>query len=120
MDNRLGRQTVALPAPVHILSHAAVGGKHEGEGPLADWFDQLCTDSFFGEKTWEKAESAMQKAALGKALEKAGLKRKTRATFWRGACSTRASAPPPGGGPSAPPSTARLLYTSADDPTITC
>ena len=74
MANRLGRQTVALPAPVHILSHAAVGGKHEGEGPLADWFDQLCTDSFFGEKTWEKAESAMQKAALGKALEKAGLK----------------------------------------------
>ena len=75
MANRLGRQTVALPAPVHILSHAAVGGKHEGEGPLADWFDQLCTDSFFGEKTWEKAESAMQKAALGKALGKAGLKR---------------------------------------------
>jgi stage V sporulation protein AD len=30
-------------------------------------------DSFFGEKTWEKAESTMQKMALQKALEKANL-----------------------------------------------
>ena len=73
MQKRLGRQTVALERPGVILSHAAVGGKQEGEGPLAGYFDQLCTDSFFGEKTWEKAESAMQKSALSKALEKANL-----------------------------------------------
>ncbi len=73
MQNRLGRQTVALEQPAVILSHAAVGGKQEGEGPLADCFDHLCADSFFGEKTWEKAESAMQKIALSKALEKAAL-----------------------------------------------
>lgn len=73
MQNRLGRQTVALERPAVILSHAAVGGKQEGEGPLADCFDHLCNDSFFGEKTWEKAESAMQKIALSKALEKATL-----------------------------------------------
>ena len=41
--------------------------------PLADYFDHLCEDSFFGEKTWEKAESAMQKLALSTALEKANL-----------------------------------------------
>ena len=72
MQKRLGRQTVALEQPAVILSHAAVGGKQEGEGPLAEYFDYLCEDSFFGEKTWEKAESAMQKMALSRALEKGG------------------------------------------------
>lgn len=73
MQTRLGRQTVALEKPAVILSHAAVGGKQEGEGPLAPYFDQLCEDSFFGEKTWEKAESAMQKMALSRAMEKGGM-----------------------------------------------
>ena len=73
MQTRLGRQTVQLEQPAVILSHAAVGGKQEGEGPLAQYFDHLSDDSFFGEKTWEKAESAMQKLALSKALEKAVL-----------------------------------------------
>ena len=73
MQHRLGRQTVALENPAVILSHAAVGGRQEGEGPLSEYFDHLSGDSFFGEKTWEKAESAMQKQALSKALEKANL-----------------------------------------------
>ena len=72
MQKRLGRQTVALEKPAVILSHAAVGGKQEGEGPLAQYFDHLSDDSFFGEKTWEKAESIMQKLALSRALEKGG------------------------------------------------
>lgn len=70
MQKRLGRQTVALNTPVYLLSHAAVGGKMESEGPLGAYFDHLCQDSFFDEKTWEKAESAMQKIALSRALEK--------------------------------------------------
>lgn len=73
MQTRLGRQTAALERPGVILSSAAVGGRQESEGPLAPYFDHLCTDSFFGEKTWEKAESAMQKLALSKAMEKATL-----------------------------------------------
>ena len=73
MQKRLGRQTVALEKPAFILSHAAVGGKMESEGPLGSYFDQLSQDSFFGEKSWEKAESAMQKTALSRALEKAGM-----------------------------------------------
>ena len=73
MHKRLGRQTVALESPVFILSHAAVGGKMESEGPLSHYFDHLCEDSFFGEKSWEKAESAMQKTALSRALEKGGM-----------------------------------------------
>ena len=70
---RLGPQTVALASPPAVLAFASIGGKMESQGPLASYFDELEPDSFFGEKTWEKAESAMQKRVLGRALEKAGL-----------------------------------------------
>ena len=73
---RVGRRTVALSHPPSVHSFAAVGGKMEAQGPLAPYFDELGQDSFFGEKTWEKAESAMQKQALNRALEKGGLKPK--------------------------------------------
>lgn len=72
-QKRLGSQTVALAHPPSILSFANIGGKFEAQGPLASYFDELNADSFFGEKTWEKAESAMQKQTLTRALEKAGL-----------------------------------------------
>ena len=71
---RVGRRTIALSHPPSVHSFAAVGGKMESKGPLASYFDELGQDSFFGEKTWEKAESAMQKKALGLALKKGGLK----------------------------------------------
>ena len=72
-NKRMGAQTVALRDPPSVLSFSNVGGKNEQAGPLAAWFDLLNEDSFFGENTWEKAESAMQKAALRQALDKAGL-----------------------------------------------
>jgi stage V sporulation protein AD len=50
-----------------------VVGKREGQGPLANSFDIINEDTTFGEKTWEKAESAMQRQALNAALNKAGL-----------------------------------------------
>ncbi|MEG0755804.1 MAG: stage V sporulation protein AD [Oscillospiraceae bacterium] len=70
--HKIGKQTVYFESPPHILSSAAVGGKKEGEGPLAADFDFLSRDDSFGEKTFEKAESAMQKKALEIALTKAG------------------------------------------------
>ena len=73
-DKRPGRQTAALAHPPSVLSFANIGGKFEGQGPLADFFDEICPDSFFGEKTWEKAESAMQKSVLRRALERADLR----------------------------------------------
>ena len=69
----IGKQSVALPQPPSIAGHACVVGKKEGEGPLRDSFDLINDDSFFGEQTWEKAESTMQKTALGLALDKAKL-----------------------------------------------
>ena len=47
-------------------------GKKEGDGPLRDSFDHIEQDDTFGEKTWEKAETAMQKMAFASALDKAG------------------------------------------------
>ena len=73
-SKRVGRRTVALSAPPSVLACACVGGKFEGQGPLGACFDELGEDSFFGESTWEKAESAMQKRALSRALDKARLK----------------------------------------------
>ena len=56
-----------------MAGFASVVGKKEGDGPLADTFDFISQDDTFGEKSWEKAESAMQKLALAAALNKAGL-----------------------------------------------
>ena len=72
-NTRLGRQTVALGRPPSVLAFANIGGKQEGEGPLHPYFDELDEDAFFGEKTWEKAESVMQKRAFRRALDRAEL-----------------------------------------------
>jgi len=69
---KLGRQTVALATPPAIIGHANIVGKKEGDGPLASSFDHIEQDDTFGEKSWEKAETAMQKLALSMALDKAG------------------------------------------------
>ena len=71
---RIGAQTVRLSHPPRVESFANVGAKMEGQGPLADRFDELSEDSFFGEKTWEKGESVMQKRAFSRALEKGNLR----------------------------------------------
>ena len=73
MEKKIGRQTLRLANPPAVASHACIGGRHEGQGPLAQWFDALSEDAFFGEKTWEKAESVMQKRVLDLALKKGGL-----------------------------------------------
>jgi len=69
---KLGRQTVALANPPTIIGHANIVGKKEGDGPLRDSFDHIEQDDTFGEKTWEKSETSMQKMALAMALDKAG------------------------------------------------
>ena len=50
-----------------------MAGKKEAEGPLAHTFDIKCRDTYFGQKTWEQGEKQMQKLALGKLAEKAGM-----------------------------------------------
>lgn len=73
MPERKGEYTVLLSNRPMILSHAAVVGKKEGEGPLGNEYDFVYTDTTLGKKTWEKAESDMQKDAVTRALNKAEL-----------------------------------------------
>lgn len=64
------RQSIVFEQQPAILSSAAIGGKKESEGPLASYFDRLNTDTKFGQKSWEKAESKMQELALDTARRK--------------------------------------------------
>ena len=54
-----------------IVSAASVVGKHEADGPLGDCFDLHDTTDKFGMKSWERAESEMQRLAFNTALAKA-------------------------------------------------
>ncbi|MBQ7871792.1 MAG: stage V sporulation protein AD [Oscillospiraceae bacterium] len=56
-----------------ILAYASVAGKKEGQGPLKNTFDLVSEDTHFGQKSWEKAETQMQRHAVELALQKAGL-----------------------------------------------
>lgn len=53
-----------------IVAASSVVGKHEYEGPLGDCFDLHDSTDKFGMKTWELAESEMQRLAFNTALAK--------------------------------------------------
>ena len=55
-----------------LASFAAIVGPKEGEGPFSDCFDRVESDSYFGEETWEKAESRLQQNTVELALQKGG------------------------------------------------
>ena len=67
---KMGKQSYNITGCVSIEGYACVGGKKESEGPLGPYFDITNDDGYFGEKTWEKAESKMQKEAITKAVSK--------------------------------------------------
>ncbi len=56
----------------HVLAAASVVGDKERQGPLGNLFDMHDKDDKFGQDTWEKAESEMQRRALGLAAGKWG------------------------------------------------
>ena len=70
MATRRG-DTLIFPKPPVIVSHAAVGGKKEGEGPLAAEFDELHNDNRLGQANWEAAEKYLQLRAARLCLKKA-------------------------------------------------
>ena len=69
-----GRQSFVFSDPPAILAFASVAGKKEAEGPLGSTFDKTSKDTKFGQKTWEKAETQMQRTAMELALQKADLR----------------------------------------------
>lgn len=64
---------IKLKNGVRLRAFAAVGGAAEKKGPLGTCFDYIDPTERFGQKTWEQSEGEMQKIALSKTLEKAGV-----------------------------------------------
>ena len=73
MPKRTGSNTIELLNKPSIIGYGAVAGKKEAQGPLGSYFDVTYADEFCGEKTFEKAETHMQKVAIKTAIKKARL-----------------------------------------------
>ena len=71
MPERTGKSTIQLKNKPSVTGYACAVGKKEGEGPLAQYFDKIYNDEFCGEKSFEKAETHLQKAAIQTAIKKA-------------------------------------------------
>lgn len=67
---KTGKGTYKTQLAPGIISYASAVGKKEGEGPLGSEFDRIFQDMYLGEKTWEKAESSIQKTVAKLAFEK--------------------------------------------------
>ena len=68
-----GKQSFILENPPVLSAWASIAGKKEAQGPLAQNFDMIRTDTRFSQKTWEQAERKMQELALHTLVKKAGL-----------------------------------------------
>ena len=62
--HKIGKQTVCFDNPPIILQTASIVGPKEANGPMASYFDKCLEDEFWGEKSWEKAESKIISAAF--------------------------------------------------------
>ena len=67
---KIGKQTILFDNPPTILDCASIVGPKEAKGPLAKYFDQTLEDEFWGEKSWEKAESKILKETVNLAIAK--------------------------------------------------
>jgi stage V sporulation protein AD len=70
---KIGKQTIKFNVPPTILQTASIVGPKEADGPLASFFDQCLDDEFWGEKSWEKAESKIIKEAVNTVIGKSGI-----------------------------------------------
>ena len=71
--NKIGKQTVKFDNRITIQEAASIVGPKEANGPLAKYFDKCLEDEFWGEKTWEKAESKIIREASNLAVAKSNI-----------------------------------------------
>ena len=72
-NHQRGKQSLVFEGKPIITAWASIAGKKESQGPLAEQFDVVSQDTYFGEKTWEQGEKKLQQLALQTLLNKAGL-----------------------------------------------
>lgn len=70
---KIGKQTIKFDTPPTITECSSIVGPKEANGPLAKYFDKTLEDEFWGEKTWEKAESKIIKENVNLVISKAGI-----------------------------------------------
>ena len=70
---KVGIQSYVLKNHVNICSAATIVGPKEKNGPLHSYFDQCLDDEFWGEKSWESAESKFVKETVNLAISKSGI-----------------------------------------------
>ena len=75
MIKRIGQRTLQFDNRPFLLARASAVGKKEGDGPLGAQFDFVTEDDRMGQKSWELAESELQKTAIETALKKGGLQK---------------------------------------------
>ncbi len=69
----IGKASIRFASPPAVISYASVVGKKEAQGPLSGSYDLSMTDGHFGQDSWEKAESHMQRTAMSLALQKVAM-----------------------------------------------
>ena len=67
---KIGKQTISFDTPPTILETACIVGPKEANGPLSTYFDKCLDDEFWGEKSWEKAESKIIRETVNLAISK--------------------------------------------------
>jgi stage V sporulation protein AD len=72
-SKRIGAQTVKLQNPPAIIATSTTAGPKEGEGPLRKYFDSILQDDYFGEKSWEAAETKMFRETIKRAIQNANI-----------------------------------------------
>ena len=65
-------KTIIFKIKPTVLSYASIVGKKEGAGPYGKCFDRVVNDEYFGEKTWERAETTLLKQTSQLAMKKIG------------------------------------------------
>ena len=70
---KVGTQSYILENPVNISATATIVGPKEKDGPLHQFFDKCLEDEFWGENTWEKAETKIVKETVNMAIAKSGI-----------------------------------------------
>ena len=70
---KLGNQTLKFNTPITIVETGSIVGPKEAAGPLNKYFDKCLDDEFWGEKSWEKAESKIIKETANMAIGKSNI-----------------------------------------------
>ena len=70
---KIGKQTIKFDNPPTILECNSIVGSKEAQGPLSKYFDLTLDDEFWGEKSWEKAESKIIKENVNSVISKSGI-----------------------------------------------